>query len=586
MNFSPRRAKIVATIGPASSDRPVVENLIKAGVDVFRLNFSHGTKEDHLLRIQTIREAAQNIGKPVALLQDLQGPKLRVGRFPGGSLNLEKSAEVHFRYEKDRTAVAVQIEGKPPIIPYNYQPLPREIRVGHRILMDDGNLEVVVTGLGQGPELSDLIQAQVVFGGLLKDHKGMNYPDTKLSIQSFTPKDKEDLLFGMEHNVDYVALSFVRTAEDVRELKRFMHSHKKNIPVVSKIEMADAITNLKSILDITDAVMVARGDLAVEVGNAKVPALQKEIISLSNARGIPVITATQMLESMITAPRPTRAEASDVANAVLDGTDALMLSAESASGKFPVLAVSVMANIILETELRKKSLLGDIMQQPPASTDNTIVEAVEYAASSLIRALGAKAAVCITHTGESPLALARFRPPCPIFAFSDNDAVARRLALVWGISTEVLPQDQIQSEEKEDLEQLFSFAEKHLVESRIIEKGDLIVCSAGSPPLKHGSTNLLKVVKVKLSHSESAGGSGGKGHPDQIAGYRTKQAQFILDQSLCTQCGGCIEVCPNDIFGIENRRVYLKESNCRSCTFDNACMEICPTHAIEVIRLN
>ncbi len=575
MNFSQRRAKIVATIGPASSELSIIENLIRTGVDVFRFNFSHGTHADHLARLQLVRQAAKNIDKPVAILQDLQGPKLRVGRFPSGSITLEKSAEVFFSYEKDRTFVAEQKEGTPPSIYYNYEPLAREIRVGHRLLMDDGNIEVVVTETDN----KDIIKAQVVFGGVLKDHKGMNFPDTRLSIQSFTKKDREDLFFGLENDVDYIALSFVRTAEDIRDLKKLMHAHRKNVPVVAKIEMADAIKNIKEILDVTDAVMVARGDLAVEVGTAKVPALQKEIIKLANARGIPVITATQMLESMISTPRPTRAEASDVANAVLDGSDAVMLSAESASGKFPVLAVSVMVNIILETEQRQISLLGERSMTPPLASETTVVEAVEYAATGLVRAIGAKAAVCVTHTGESAVALSRFRPACPIFAFTDSHAVARRLSLVWGVTSRVLDS----SNQSDTVEALLAHAEFELVKERIADKGDLLVCSAGSPPLKHGSTNLLKVVKVNVSQESIL--SPQTPEKEDVSGYRTRNAQFVIDHNLCTQCGGCIEVCPNDIFGIENRKVYLKESNCRNCTFDNACMEICPTNAIEVMKL-
>jgi pyruvate kinase len=571
MNLTGRRAKIVATVGPASSELAVLESLIRAGVDVFRFNFSHGSHDDHHARFKLVHEAARNVGKTVAVLQDLQGPKLRVGKFPGGSIVIEKSAEVHFVLE-DRATIAVQPKSGPKLIPYNYERLLKEIRVGHRILMDDGNLEVVVTAIE-----GTVIKAQVVFGGTLKDHKGMNFPDSKLSVSSFTDKDREDLLFGMKMGVDYIALSFVRTADDIKNVKKFMHTHKKNLPVVSKIEMAEAIDHFKDILQVTDAIMVARGDLAVEVGTAKVPSLQKDIIRQANQAGIPVITATQMLESMIAAPRPTRAEASDVANAVLDGSDALMLSAESASGKFPVLAVSVMHNIILETELRNKPSLNAPFRFIPGA-DSTLAEAVEFAAASLIRAVGAKAAVCVTHTGESALALSQHRPACPIVALTDSEEVSRRLALVWGIHAQVLKNDEI-PEDDTRLESYFDVAERNLVNMGVLDKGDLFVCSAGAPPLKHGATNTLKVVKVRYSRDPAKTKPG-----DNITGYRTRKAQFVIDQNLCTQCGGCVEVCPNDIFGVQNRKVYLKESNCRNCTFDNACMEICPTNAIEVIK--
>lgn len=589
MNLPLRRAKIVATLGPASSDQNTIENLIKAGVNVFRFNFSHGSKEDHRARFDAVRAASAKLGRAVAILQDLQGPKLRVGRFPGGSITIEKGQDVILRLETDRSKTIAQgKEGDKPIIPYNYDKLAREVQVGHRILMDDGNMEVVVTDTD-----GDDIHAQVVFGGLLKDHKGMNFPDTRISIEAFTPKDREDLLFGMQLGVDYVALSFVRSANDVRSIQKYMHGYKKNIPVVSKIEKGEAIANLQEILTVTDAVMVARGDLAVEVGTAQVPTLQKQIIHECNIRGIPVITATQMLESMINLPRPTRAEASDVANAILDGTDAVMLSAESASGKFPVLAVSVMHNIILETELRAHSLSGVPAngrgnghdRSPGHYGSPSVVEAIEHAAANLAAWISAKAIACTTHTGQAARALARYRPSVPIMAFTDNPVVERSLALVWGVQT-------CSIQPNENLDKLFDTAEEALVNAKIVTKGDLVVLTAGWPPLKHGTTNLLKVITVRRELALPAPDREKKkgatpSYEDSVQGYRTRRAQFVLDQNLCIQCGGCVEVCPNDIFGYDPaiRRVFLKENNCKSCTFDDACMEICPTSAVEVIRL-
>ncbi|MEW6055260.1 MAG: pyruvate kinase [Bdellovibrionota bacterium] len=582
MNLPLRRAKIVATLGPSSSDSVTIENLIKAGVNVFRFNFSHGTKEDHQTRFDTVREAAKKLGRAVAILQDLQGPKLRVGKFPAGIITLEKGQEIVLRLEGTENAVT---SASRAVVPYNYERLAQEIKVGHRILMDDGNLEVVVTGIND----QDIL-AQVVFGGPLKNHKGMNFPDTNITIDSFTPKDREDLLFGLKLGVDYVALSFVRTANDVRTVQKFMHAHRKNIPVVSKIEKGEAIANLKEILEVTDAVMVARGDLAVEVGTAQVPTLQKQIIRECNARGIPVITATQMLESMINLPRPTRAEASDVANAVLDGTDAVMLSAETASGKFPVLTVSVMHNIILETEQRVPVLANGSGKSHPEShsfslRSPSLVDAIEHAAANLATWVGAKAIACTTHTGQAAQALARYRPTVPIMAFTDNPAVQRKLALVWGVQT-------CETESSTDIEKLFDYAEEALVNARLVEKGDLVVLTAGWPPLKHGTTNLLKVVTVRKESAAAIDEARKKPKKasgpfdENISGYRTEKAQFVLDQNLCIQCGGCVEVCPNDIFGVQNRRVHLKEPNCKNCTFDDACMQICPTGAVEVIRLS
>ena len=589
MNFPLRRAKIVATLGPASSDSNTIENLIKAGVNVFRFNFSHGSKEDHRARFDIVRAASEKLGQAVAILQDLQGPKLRVGKFPEGHITIEKGQDVILRLEMNK-APMVQT-GTKPIIGYNYDRLAREVQVGHRILMDDGNIEVVVTGIKD-----DDILAQVVFGGLLKDHKGMNFPDTRITIEAFTPKDREDLLFGMQLGVDYVALSFVRSAADVRAIQKYMHVHKKNIPVIAKIEKSEAIANFQEIMAVTDAVMVARGDLAVEVGTAQVPTLQKQIIRECNLHGIPVITATQMLESMISLPRPTRAEASDVANAILDGTDAVMLSAESASGKFPVLAVSVMHNIILETELRAHSLSDSSYARPVPSGNGhhghpsiqygvpSVVEAIEHAAANLATWIGAKAIACTTHTGQAARALARYRPAVPIMAFTDSPTVERQLALVWGVQTcAIQPSDEI--------EEIFDLAEEALVKAKIVTKNDLVVLTAGWPPLKHGTTSLLRVVTVKkelaLKTDPKALKKKEAAYDENIQGYRTRNAQFVLDQNSCIQCGGCVEVCPNDIFGFDQqtRRVYLRESNCKSCTFDDACMNICPTGAVEVIQL-
>ncbi len=564
MNLPSRRAKIVATLGPTSSDLQTIENLIKAGVNVFRINFSHGVKKDHQLLIKTIREAIKKLDVSVAILQDLQGPKLRVGTFENHGMQLEKGENIVLLLETLGSKKGLKT------IPYNYQKLSKEIKPENRILLDDGNLEFVVTEVKQ-----DEIYAQVVYGGLLKDHKGMNFPDTRLSIESFTPKDKADLLFGLEMDVDFVALSFVRSASDVRTIQKFMHSHKRNIPVVSKIEKSEALANLYEILQVTDSVMVARGDLAVEVGTAQVPSLQKKIIRDCNLLGIPVITATQMLESMIYSPRPTRAEASDVANAVLDGSDALMLSAETASGKFPVLSVSVMHNIILETELRRTSF-NDVLESPKDVPVNpSLVVAIEHAASNVAKWLNATAIACTTHTGEAARALAKYRPTVPVVAFTDSPEVRRRLALVWGIETCLI-------EPVQDLEKLFNIAEEELAKRNLAKKGDLIVFTAGWPPLKHGTTNLLKVVTIRKDFEQLTS----KQQKENLLGYRTRKAQFVLDQNLCIQCGGCVEVCPNDIFGKQGREVYLKEENCKNCTFDDACIEICPTGAIEIIQLD
>jgi pyruvate kinase len=334
-----RRTKIVATVGPASRDRKVLERLAQAGVDVVRLNFSHGEHHEHLAVLQAVREISAALGRPIAVLQDLSGPKIRTGRLKGGQpIELKTGARVTITTDET-------IEGTPELISTTYDPLPKDVSPGDRILLDDGNLElrVVQASLQE-------VETEVVHGGLLKSNKGMNLPGVKLSTPALTEKDKKDLAFGVAHKVDYVALSFVRQAADVEECKALIRSLGGNCPVIAKIEKREAMNDLPQILEATDGVMVARGDLGVELSTEEVPTLQKRIIEMANAAGKVVITATQMLESMIENPRPTRAEASDVANAILDGTDAIMLSAETASGAFPVESVATMARIALYTE--------------------------------------------------------------------------------------------------------------------------------------------------------------------------------------------------------------------------------------------
>ena len=333
-----RRTKIVATIGPASRSPEMLERLIQAGVNVFRLNFSHGTHEEHFEVIRAARDIAARLHRPVALLQDLSGPKIRTGKVAGNGVELVKGARLAITTD-------TSIEGTAELISTTYEPLPRDVKAGDSILLDDGNLELRVVGVSDGRVL-----CEVVDGGMLRSHKGMNLPGVALSTPALTEKDRRDLQFGVQHQVDYVAMSFVRRAEDVLEAKALIRSMGEAIPVIAKIEKPEAVDNLESILAATDGVMVARGDLGVELGTEDVPIVQKRIIAMANAAGKVVITATQMLESMIENPRPTRAEASDVANAILDGTDAVMLSGESAVGKYPVETVETMARIADYTE--------------------------------------------------------------------------------------------------------------------------------------------------------------------------------------------------------------------------------------------
>ncbi|HSB61319.1 MAG TPA: pyruvate kinase, partial [Vicinamibacteria bacterium] len=414
-----RRTKIVATIGPASRDPGVLERLIQAGVDVARLNFSHGSHEDHLAVMRAAREIAARLDRPVALLQDLSGPKIRTGRMKGNEpAELKDGARV-------RITTDLSVEGTAELISTTYEPLPHDLVPGDQILLDDGNIELKVVGIAGG-----LVDCEVVDGGILKPGKGMNLPGARLSTPALTEKDRKDLAFGVQNGVDYVALSFVRRPADVLEAKALIRELGGSQPLIAKIEKREAIEALDSLLEATDGVMVARGDLGVEVSTESVPTLQKQIIKKANALGKAVITATQMLESMIDNPRPTRAEASDVANAILDGTDAVMLSAESASGRYPVEAVATMARIADFTE-EHYGFGGP--GQLTGKVGSDVARSLARVASTVAEELGCKLIVCFTESGATARVVSAFRPRVPIAAVTHNERVHRQLALWWGV---------------------------------------------------------------------------------------------------------------------------------------------------------
>jgi pyruvate kinase len=407
-----RRTKIVATIGPASRSPEMLERLVRAGVDVVRLNFSHGTHEQHLEVILSVRAIAGRLQRPVALLQDLSGPKIRTGNVAGNGVLLVKGARLAITTD-------TSIEGTAELISTTYEPLPRDVKAGDQVLLDDGNLELRVVGVSGGR-----VECEVVDGGTLRANKGMNLPGVTLSTPALTEKDRRDLRFGTQHQVDYVAMSFVRRAEDVLEAKELIRSMGETTPVISKIEKPQAVDNLEAILAASDGVMVARGDLGVELGTEDVPIVQKRIIALANAAGKVVITATQMLESMIDNPRPTRAEASDVANAILDGTDAVMLSGESAVGKFPVETVETMARIACYTEehgmgsihpRRADARRSDL---PPAlaGPGTPVTRSLTRVATSVAEELGCKLILAFTESGVTARLVAGRRPRVPVVA--------------------------------------------------------------------------------------------------------------------------------------------------------------------------
>ena len=470
-----RRTKIVATIGPASSTEAVLERLISAGATVFRLNFSHGSHEDHSRSVTLIRSIAKRRGEAVAILQDLSGPKIRTTKvaLPEGIV-----------LETGRTLVITNDEtvvGTPERIGTTYEPLPRDAKAGDTILLDDGNMELRVLGTtARG------VNCEIIHGGVLKSNKGMNLPGVSLSIPALTEKDRTDLAFGLSLGVDFVALSFVRRAEDLRETKELIRSLGGDTPLIAKIEKREAIDNLASILEEADGVMVARGDLGVELSTEEVPTLQKRIIALANAAGKPVITATQMLESMIDRARPTRAEASDVANAILDGTDAVMLSAETASGNFPVEAVETMARIADYTEE------NDEFQSPvrlAGSSGSAVARALARVASMVALELHAPWIMAFTETGSTARHVSGFRPRARIAGVTPSEKVHRRLALQWGVIPVLLPA-------VNDTDGLLLSGEQALRNAGHLKAGDRIVILAGQSHTE-GATNLLKVHTVR-----------------------------------------------------------------------------------------
>jgi pyruvate kinase len=470
-----RRTKIVATIGPATRSPERIAEFLAAGVDVVRFNFSHGSREQHADTIEAVRRAAALAGRTVAILQDLQGPRIRVG----GLLNhkpvrLEDGADVTIGTDPEG--------GTAQRLSTTYPDIVRDVRPGSRILLADGELELAVTGVDRGG-----VRARVVRGGQLGEHKGMNLPGVAISAPAMTEKDLEDLRFGLQLGVDFVALSFIRKPEDLTRARNEMNQVGINVPIIAKLERAEAIAQLDEIMAASDGVMVARGDLGVELPPERVPVLQKMIIRKANELGIPVITATQMLESMIHNSRPTRAEASDVANAILDGTDAVMLSAETATGNFPIEAVAMMDRIATEVESTSPQMFNNLQNRPRRMP---IAEAVGAAACQLSQDLRAKAIVVLTRGGHTAQIVSKYRPGEPIVALTEDPAVARRMALWWGV------QD-IVTEFREDTDAMVLHAEDELLQRGIVEPGDVVILTGSAPLIARGRTNLLKVHRIR-----------------------------------------------------------------------------------------
>ncbi len=470
-----RRTKIVATVGPACADAAGLKKLIENGVNVFRLNFSHGTLEQKAEWIETIRELSRSVKRAVSILGDLQGPKIRCGLMKDGGQILTAGQQV--------VVTTRDILGENGLIPTIYRNLPQDVRPGDQILLDDGNLELKVVGND-----AEDVRCEVVTGGLLKDRKGINLPGVNISVPALTAKDLDDLAFCIDQNLDWVALSFVRHADEMHDLKRRLYERKSPMGIIAKIEKPEAVENFTAILEASDGIMVARGDLGVEIQPERVPLIQKRIIHECNVRGKPVITATQMLESMINNPRPTRAETSDVANAILDGTDAVMLSAETASGDYPFEAVAVMDRVARDVEadasLPRRSVLpeGGAEYRPQS-------EAIGQAACQIADTVGARAILAFTQTGGTAALVAKFRPRVPVLAVTPSQHVRRRLALYGGIFS-------MRVDIEGSTEAQILAVEAAVLAQGELKRGDTVVITMGSPISAPGTTNLIKVHRL------------------------------------------------------------------------------------------
>ncbi len=493
-----RRAKIICTIGPASNSEAVMRDLLRLGMDVARLNFSHGSHEEHAHNIARLRHAAERERRTICVLQDLQGPKIRTGQLEGHEPVLLKTGS-------SVTITPQNVPGTVKRISTTFPDLACEVTPGTQILLSDGLIELQVRSI-RGKD----VICEVIHGGTLGEHKGINLPGIALSIPALTEKDRKDLEFGLKHGIDAVALSFVRTAADVRTAKKIVSAHGADIPVIAKLEKPQAIDHLEEILEVADAVMVARGDLGVEVAPEKVPVIQKHVIRRAAAWRRPVITATQMLESMIENPRPTRAETSDVANAIFDGSDAVMLSAETASGQYPRESVSIMSRIMVEAE----SNLRDFTQprrreRRRLSVAETICESIAHAAEDL--PMGAIA--IFTETGNTARMISKHRPKAPIYAFTHVVPVVHRLNLFWGVHP-------VRCRQAHSAEQMVTMAEQALVRRGVLEPGDVLGVVAGTRQAS-GSTNLMRLHIVTSEEAERIVHPEGPGKPTRPRGSKS-----------------------------------------------------------------
>ncbi len=557
------RTKIVCTIGPASDSEDVLRRMLDAGMDVARLNLSHGTHEEHARRFETLRRLAEGAKRPLAILLDLQGPKIRTGRLACGPVTLAPGRRV--------TLTTRDMPGSAELISTTYQGLPHDVKAGDRILLDDGLMELrVVAVRGQD------VECEVVTGGVLGEHKGINLPGVDISEPSLTEKDREDLEFGLELGVDFIALSFVRRPEDILDLRRILHQRRVDIPVIAKIEKPEAVENLDEILDMSGGVMVARGDLAIETSPELVPMLQKRIIAHAKGARVPVITATQMLESMTQHPRPTRAEASDVANAILDGTDAIMLSAETAVGKYPVESVAMMARIadVAEKTPHVRRRLSPIPRGGPPV--GVFANAAAFVAAETAENLHAKAIIAFTTSGSSARLVSQYRPEVPILAATTTETACRRSALYWGVTPINIPK-------VDSTDEMIQAADHTALQRGLVRPGDTIVIVAGTPVGSRGTTNLMKMHRVgEVGDVETFQRDMEAIHKAREEARGKHIRRIIVDQDACISCHLCAQLCPFLIFEMRREEVHVIEQNVPRCTLDFLCVERCPTNAITI----
>ncbi|MCP4310269.1 MAG: pyruvate kinase [Bacteroidetes bacterium] len=475
MRHERSHTKIIATIGPATRNKEILEKMIHEGVDVCRINCSHDTHEEHMKTIKYINELNEELGSNVAILADLQGPKLRVGEMKNDSVTLEDGQEFTF--------VTNPCTGTSEQAYLSYEKLPADVTPGEMILVDDGKLMFeVIDSNGK-----DRVRTKVIAGGNLSTKKGVNLPQTKVSLPSLTEKDIRDAQFALDQRVDWIALSFVRQKKDITDLKKIVDAHPSNAHIIAKIEKPEALEEINEIIEVSDAIMVARGDLGVEVDFHKVPVIQKSIIKKCHERSKPVIVATQMMESMITNPTPTRAEANDVANAVLDGADSVMLSGETSVGKYPVQTITNMQKIIDSTESEEYIYYNK--NKPRMEEDTFLAESICYNATRLAEKVDAAAIVTLTHSGFTAIKISSHRPKAPIFTFTMNEDLICDLSLVWGVRTYFFG-------ECSNVNEYIEYTEEFLVGQNLLKKGDLVVHVGSIPILEKGKTNMLKLTRV------------------------------------------------------------------------------------------